>query len=77
LAPTSATNSPAPTDSVEALAPALDDSALNVPGFHHFTFNQLVATWEWYHTHEGECERQSPEPVSAGVYVHREEGATS
>ena len=61
----------------QALAPALDDSALNVPGFHYFTFNQLVEMWEWYCTHESECRRQSPEPVSAGVYIHREEGATS
>jgi methylenetetrahydrofolate reductase (NADPH) len=61
----------------KALVPALDDPALNVPGFHYFTFNQLVETWEWYCKHEGERERQSPEPVSPGVYVHREEGATS
>jgi methylenetetrahydrofolate reductase (NADPH) len=59
------------------LAPALDDPALNVAGFHYFTFNQLVETWEWYCEHEGECERHSPEPVAPGVYVHREEGATS
>ena len=61
----------------KSLAPALDDPALNVPGFHYFTFNQLIETWEWYCKHQGECERQSPEPVSSGVYVHREEGATS
>ena len=61
----------------KALAPALDDPALNVPGFHYFTFNQLIETWEWYCKHEGECEPHSPEPVSSGVYVHREEGATS
>jgi methylenetetrahydrofolate reductase (NADPH) len=59
------------------LAPALDDPSLNVAGFHYFTFNQLVETWEWYCEHEGECERHSPEPVAPGVYVHREEGATS
>jgi methylenetetrahydrofolate reductase (NADPH) len=61
----------------KALAPALDDPALNVAGFHYFTFNQLVETWEWYCEHEGVCERSTPEPVAAGVYVHREEGATS
>ena len=60
-----------------ALAPALDDPALNVPGFHYFTFNQLIETWEWYCKHEGECEPRSPEPVSSGVYVHRDQGATS
>lgn len=61
----------------KALAPALEDPALNVAGFHYFTFNQLVETWEWYCEHEGVCERSTPEPVAAGVYVHREEGATS
>jgi methylenetetrahydrofolate reductase (NADH) len=61
----------------KALVPALDDPALNVAGFHYFTFNQLVETWEWYCEHEGVCERSTPEPVAAGVYVHREEGATS
>jgi hypothetical protein len=50
---------------------------LNVAGFHYFTFNQLVETWEWYCELEGVCERPTPEPVAAGVYVHREEGATS
>lgn len=61
----------------KALAPAIGDPALNVAGFHYFTFNQLVETWEWYCEHEGVCQRSTPEPVAAGVYVHREEGATS
>lgn len=59
------------------VAPALDDRQLNVAGFHYFTFNQLLETWEWYCEHERECERHSPEPVSPGVYVHRDQGATS
>jgi methylenetetrahydrofolate reductase (NADPH) len=61
----------------KALAPMTEKPALNVAGFHYFTFNQLVETWGWYCEHECECERHSPEPVAAGVYVHREEGATS
>jgi methylenetetrahydrofolate reductase (NADPH) len=61
----------------KSLVPALDDPALNVAGFHYFTFNQLVETWQWYCEHGGHGERQSPEPVSPGIYVHREEGATS
>ena len=61
----------------KSLAPSLDDPECNVAGFHYFTFNQLVETWEWYCEHGGEGERHSPEPVSPGVYVHREEGATS
>ena len=61
----------------QALVPALDDPALDLAGFHYFTFNQLVETWEWYCEQEGVCDRPTPEPVAAGVYVHREEGATS
>src|SRR6185437_12749194 len=61
----------------KSLAPSLDDPELNVAGFHYFTFNQLVETWQWYCEHGGQGELQSPEPVSPGVYVHREEGATS
>lgn len=59
------------------LAPAIDKPELRVAGFHYFTFNQLVETWQWYCEHEGVCERHAPEPVAPGVYVHREEGATS
>lgn len=31
----------------DALAPVVGDPALGVAGFHFFTFNQLVATYEW------------------------------
>jgi methylenetetrahydrofolate reductase (NADH) len=31
----------------DALAPYVDDPELNLAGFHYFTFNRLVATWEW------------------------------
>ena len=31
----------------EKLAPAVDDSELNIAGFHIFTFNQLLETWRW------------------------------
>jgi methylenetetrahydrofolate reductase (NADPH) len=30
-----------------AIAPTMGDAALNVAGFHYFTFNKLVETWEW------------------------------
>ena len=29
------------------LAPWLEDRDLNITGFHYYTFNQLVDTWEW------------------------------
>ena len=29
------------------LAPAVDDSELNLAGFHIFTFGQLLETWQW------------------------------
>jgi methylenetetrahydrofolate reductase (NADPH) len=31
----------------DAIAPRLDDSRLNIVGFHYYTFNQLVDTWNW------------------------------
>ena len=34
------------------LAPAVDDPELNIAGFHIFTFNQLLETWQWQRAHE-------------------------
>ena len=34
------------------LAPAVDDPELNIAGFHIFTFNQLLETWQWQRSHE-------------------------
>ena len=31
----------------DALAPRVGDPSLGIAGFHYFTFNQLVATYEW------------------------------
>jgi len=31
----------------DALAPLVGDPALNLTGFHYFTFNRLVETWTW------------------------------
>ena len=31
----------------DGLAPLLDDPALDIAGFHYYTFNQLVDTWTW------------------------------
>jgi len=62
----------------DALAPRVADPGLGVAGFHYFTFNQLVATYEW--------ERAKREPMSPGhrpasepaprSYVHPEESKT-
>jgi methylenetetrahydrofolate reductase (NADPH) len=31
----------------DGLAPYLEDPELNIMGFHYYTFNQVVETWEW------------------------------
>jgi methylenetetrahydrofolate reductase (NADPH) len=31
----------------DALAPGVDDATLGVDGFHYYTLNQLLDTWEW------------------------------
>ncbi len=33
----------------DALAPQLADPQLGLAGFHYFTFNQLLETWQWQH----------------------------
>ena len=39
----------------DALAPQLDDPTLNIGGFHFYTFDQLVKTWQWeVDTHAGQ-----------------------
>jgi methylenetetrahydrofolate reductase (NADPH) len=34
------------------LAPAVDDPELNIAGFHIFTFNQLLETFQWQRAHD-------------------------
>lgn len=34
------------------LAAAVDDPELNIAGFHIFTFNQLLETWQWQRAHD-------------------------
>jgi methylenetetrahydrofolate reductase (NADPH) len=58
------------------LAPTLDDPALNVAGFHYFTFNQLVDTWQWLQHLQGGPADEAREPVASGMYV-QEEGTTA
>jgi methylenetetrahydrofolate reductase (NADPH) len=40
----------------DGLVPCLEDRELNIMGFHYYTFNQLVDTWEW----EREKDRRLP-----------------
>jgi methylenetetrahydrofolate reductase (NADPH) len=58
------------------VAPMLEDPRLNIAGFHYFTFNQLIETYEWWQRKQPARTAQSNEPAASGVYVHREEGAT-
>jgi methylenetetrahydrofolate reductase (NADH) len=55
----------------DALAPALDDPKLNIAGFHFFTFNHLIETWQW------QLEKQSrtgrAKGSAASNYVNPEE----
>lgn len=57
-----------------ALAPMIGDPAYGLGGFHYFTFNQLLATYNWQHEQE---ERSSGGRVGpARTYVRAEEGQT-
>jgi methylenetetrahydrofolate reductase (NADPH) len=53
----------------EASAPMLDDPQLNVVGFHYFTFNQLVDTWEWQVEKQG----GDPRPGELGAPTNYED----
>jgi methylenetetrahydrofolate reductase (NADPH) len=57
----------------EELIPMLDDPALNIAGFHFFTFNQLVETWRWQLEKQGEFPRSSPEAAGQSPYATSEE----
>jgi methylenetetrahydrofolate reductase (NADPH) len=58
----------------DGLSPTLDDPELNVVGFHYFTFNQLVDTWEWQMEKQG-GNRRPGELVAPTIYENREERA--
>ena len=58
----------------DALVPALSDSELRVAGFHFFTFNQLVDTWEWYRQKDGAQTSPAGTPTGFDAYqFHHEE----
>ena len=67
----------APDRLYDALAPIVGDPDLGIAGFHYFTFNQLVATYEWQ---QGKCSptpgRRQPAEPTVRRYVHPEESKT-
>ena len=44
----------------DGLAPHLEDRELNIMGFHYYTFNQVVETWEWEREKREERDRSVP-----------------
>jgi methylenetetrahydrofolate reductase (NADPH) len=56
----------------DALAPALDDPRLGLAGFHIFTFNQLIDTFEWERAKEGTNTRHSAQSSAPRLYVQAE-----
>lgn len=58
------------------LAPMTETPALNVAGFHYFTFNQLIETWQWLQRRQGASAGHAEEPAASGIYV-QEEGSTA
>lgn len=64
----------APDRLYDALAPELG-SDLQISGFHYFTFNQLVATYEWHTNKRSQGHRPLTEPVARG-YRHPQESET-
>jgi methylenetetrahydrofolate reductase (NADPH) len=58
----------------DGLASTLDDPQLNIAGFHYFTFNQLVDTWEWQLEREGGT-GNSKELAAPSVVEDRKERA--
>ncbi|HEX4008703.1 MAG TPA: methylenetetrahydrofolate reductase [Solirubrobacteraceae bacterium] len=67
----------APDRLYDALAPELGDPGLAIAGLHYFTFNQLVATYEWHRDKHEQTAGPSPaaEPVARN-YVRAEETRT-
>ncbi|MGH2877854.1 MAG: methylenetetrahydrofolate reductase [Solirubrobacteraceae bacterium] len=66
----------APDRLYDALAPELDGE-LQITGFHYFTFNQLIATYEWHSEKRSRASGRRPltEPAARG-YRHPQESET-
>jgi methylenetetrahydrofolate reductase (NADPH) len=56
----------------DALVPALGDPRLGLAGFHIFTFNQLIDTFEWERAKEGTNTRHSVQSSAPRLYVQAE-----
>jgi methylenetetrahydrofolate reductase (NADPH) len=56
----------------DALAGTPDDPVLGVAGFHIFTFNQLLDTFEWERAKAGTKSRHSAQPSAPRLYVQAE-----
>jgi methylenetetrahydrofolate reductase (NADPH) len=56
----------------DALAGTLDDPVLGVAGFHIFTFNQLLDTFEWERAKAGTKSRHSAQSSAPRLYVQAE-----
>jgi methylenetetrahydrofolate reductase (NADPH) len=59
----------------DALRATLDDPQLAIAGFHIFTFNQLIDTFEWQRAKEGSNARHSAQPAAPRLYVQAEKRA--
>lgn len=67
----------APDRLYDALAPELGDAGLGIAGLHYFTFNQLVATYEWHRDkHQPSGDRPAAGERAAAGYVRAEETRT-
>jgi methylenetetrahydrofolate reductase (NADPH) len=62
----------------DALAPAVGDPILDIAGFHYFTFNQLIATYEWQHDKRvpRDSARRAASDSPAPSYARPEESRT-
>ncbi len=56
------------------LAPAVDDPELNIAGFHIFTFNQLLETWQWLRAHEDARSRRARHAGRPRPFAEPEQG---
>jgi methylenetetrahydrofolate reductase (NADPH) len=60
----------------DALAPDIGDPRLGIAGFHYFTFNQLVATYDWQRDKRGASSGRRSSAPAARAYLHAPEGKT-
>jgi methylenetetrahydrofolate reductase (NADPH) len=62
----------------DEFAPDLNDPQLNIAGFHYFTFNQLIDTYNWHEKKLGASADAAgrKDPSATRCYVPREETTT-